>query len=117
MHTGTDANRSFHLTGTNGAVPTNTAFVNNEWDWIDGLPANVNKGYTWTTSVSYTHLDVYKRQAQAWDPAQAVAYWGKDLGAYALGSNSRVRAGKARRELGWAPGHGDVIAWVRQAIA
>jgi nucleoside-diphosphate-sugar epimerase len=55
--------------------------------------------------------------AQAWDPAQAVAYWGKDLGAYALGSNSRVRAGKARRELGWAPVHGDVIAWVRQAIA
>ncbi|SPL69286.1 phosphocholine-specific phospholipase C [Acinetobacter stercoris] len=49
MHTGTDANRSFHLTGTNGAVPTNTAFVNNEWDWIDGNPANINVGYTWKT--------------------------------------------------------------------
>ncbi len=54
--------------------------------------------------------------AQAWDPAAAVAYWGQDLGAYALGSNSRVRAGKARRELGWAPRHGDVIAWVGEAI-
>lgn len=49
MHTGTDANRAFHLTGTNGAVPTSTAFVNNEWDWIDGNPANVNIGYTWKT--------------------------------------------------------------------
>lgn len=49
MHTGTDANRSFHLTGTNGAVPTSTAFVNNEWDWIDGNPATVNVGYTWKT--------------------------------------------------------------------
>lgn len=49
MHTGTDANRSFHLTGTNGAVPTGTAFVNNEWDWIDGDPKNVDIGYTWKT--------------------------------------------------------------------
>ncbi|OTG82925.1 phosphocholine-specific phospholipase C [Acinetobacter sp. ANC 4648] len=49
MHTGTDANRSFHLTGTNGATATNTSFVNNEWDWIDGNPATVNIGYTWKT--------------------------------------------------------------------
>lgn len=49
MHTGTDANRSFHLTGTNGALPTGTAFVTNEWDWIDGLPGSVDTGYTWKT--------------------------------------------------------------------
>ena len=49
MHTGTDANRSFFLTGTNGAVPTNTAFVTNEWDAIDGVAGGVNTGYTWTT--------------------------------------------------------------------
>ena len=49
MHTGTDANRSFFLTGTNGAVPTGTAFVSNEWDAIDGLPGGVDTGYTWTT--------------------------------------------------------------------
>lgn len=32
MHTGTDANRSFHLTGTNGATAGGASFVNNEWD-------------------------------------------------------------------------------------
>lgn len=49
MHTGTDANRSFFLTGTNGAVPTGRAFVTNEWDAIDGVPGGVDTGYTWTT--------------------------------------------------------------------
>jgi len=49
MHTGTDANRSFHLTGTNGATATNRAFVHNEWDWIDGRAASVGTGYTWKT--------------------------------------------------------------------
>lgn len=49
MHTGTDANRSFHLTGTNGATPTKRSFVNNEWDWIDGNPATADRGYTWKT--------------------------------------------------------------------
>ena len=49
MHTGTDANRAFFLTGTNGAVPTGTAFVSNEWDWLDGRASAVNTGYTWTT--------------------------------------------------------------------
>jgi phospholipase C len=49
MHTGTDANRSFHITGTNGAMPTGTAFVSNEWDWIDGQSATANRGYTWKT--------------------------------------------------------------------
>lgn len=49
MHTGTDANRSFHLTGTNGATAVNAAFVNNEWNAIEGLPATADTGYTWTT--------------------------------------------------------------------
>ena len=49
MHTGTDANRSFHLTGTNGPTAANVAFVRNEWDWIDGLPKSANVGYTWKT--------------------------------------------------------------------
>ena len=49
MHTGTDANRSFFLTGTNGAGPTGNAFVTNEWDAIDGLASTVNVGYTWKT--------------------------------------------------------------------
>ncbi len=49
MHTGTDANRSFFLTGTNGAMPTGTAFVTNEWDAIDGVSSGVTTGYTWKT--------------------------------------------------------------------
>jgi len=49
MHTGTDANRSFHMTGTNGAMPQNVAFVNNEWDAINGVAADATKGYTWKT--------------------------------------------------------------------
>ncbi|MDM0004597.1 phospholipase C, phosphocholine-specific [Variovorax sp. J22G73] len=49
MHTGTDANRSFHLTGTNGATAQGVAYVNNEWDWLDGTAAAVNTGYTWKT--------------------------------------------------------------------
>ena len=49
MHTGTDANRSFHLTGTNGPTAENVAYVNNEWDWIAGTSGNDETGYTWKT--------------------------------------------------------------------
>ncbi|AIJ49266.1 phospholipase C [Comamonas testosteroni TK102] len=49
MHTGTDANRSFHMTGTNGAMPQNVAFVNNEWDAINGVTSDATTGYTWKT--------------------------------------------------------------------
>jgi len=49
MHTGTDANRSFHLTGTNGVGPQGVAFVNNEWDAINGVASDADIGYTWTT--------------------------------------------------------------------
>ncbi|MGY8527444.1 phosphocholine-specific phospholipase C [Paracidovorax citrulli] len=49
MHTGTDANRSFFLTGTNGPIPQNVAFVNNEWDAIGGVPSEAGIGYTWKT--------------------------------------------------------------------
>ena len=49
MHTGTDANRSFHITGTNGPTAQNVAFVSNEWDWLDATPSKVDTGYTWKT--------------------------------------------------------------------
>ncbi|PIF76836.1 phospholipase C [Variovorax sp. 54] len=49
MHTGTDANRSFHITGTNGPTAQNVAFVINEWDWLDATPSKVDTGYTWKT--------------------------------------------------------------------
>lgn len=35
--------------------------------------------------------------------ADAVAEWGEGAANYTMGSNSRVRAVRARRELGWAP--------------
>lgn len=46
-------------------------------------------------------------------PAEtAAAQWG-DVKAYlTFGSNSRVRAVKARRELGWQPSHTSVVAWI-----
>jgi nucleoside-diphosphate-sugar epimerase len=50
--------------------------------------------------------------AQPWPAADAIACWGKDLGAYALGSNSRVNADKARKELGWTPQHASVLDWI-----
>ena len=35
--------------------------------------------------------------------ADAAAEWGEGAANYTMGSNSRVRAVRARRELGWAP--------------
>ncbi len=45
MHTGTNSNRMFHWTGTNGPTGAGVATVNNEWDSIDGSA----KGYEWKT--------------------------------------------------------------------
>ncbi|MDN8614341.1 phosphocholine-specific phospholipase C [Variovorax ginsengisoli] len=45
MHTGTNSNRSFHWTGTNGPTGANVAMVTNEWDDIG--PST--QGYDWTT--------------------------------------------------------------------
>ncbi|MDC3956489.1 NAD-dependent epimerase/dehydratase family protein [Polyangium jinanense] len=50
--------------------------------------------------------------AESWPADQAIARWGRELAVFALGSNSRVRSEKARRELGWNPQHGSVIDWV-----
>ncbi|MDM0113096.1 phospholipase C, phosphocholine-specific [Variovorax sp. J22R133] len=45
MHTGTNSNRMFLWTGTNGPTGANVATVNNEWDSIG--PST--EGYTWKT--------------------------------------------------------------------
>ncbi|RCV47607.1 NAD-dependent epimerase/dehydratase family protein [Marinitenerispora sediminis] len=50
---------------------------------------------------------------QRWSVEEAAAEWGYEHAVYALGSNSRVRGPRARRELGWAPRHGSVLDWVR----
>ena len=49
---------------------------------------------------------------QSWTLAQASQAWGEGPARYAFGSNSRVRALRARRELGWAPTHASVTDWI-----
>ncbi|MBB2169713.1 NAD-dependent epimerase/dehydratase family protein [Gluconacetobacter aggeris] len=55
-------------------------------------------------------------EAQSWPAEEAIARWGRELAVFALGSNSRVRAGKARSELGWAPTHTSVLEWVKTGL-
>jgi nucleoside-diphosphate-sugar epimerase len=55
-------------------------------------------------------------EAQSWPAKDAIAKWGRELAVFALGSNSRVRAGKARRELGWTPKRGPVTEWIEQEL-
>ena len=45
MHTGTNSNRMFMWTGTNGPTGAGVASLNNEWDSIDSSAL----GYTWKT--------------------------------------------------------------------
>lgn len=46
-------------------------------------------------------------------PAELAAQeWGDSRAYYSFGSNSRVRAKRARRELGWTPRHTSVISWI-----
>jgi nucleoside-diphosphate-sugar epimerase len=49
---------------------------------------------------------------QPWSIDEATQAWGERHARYSLGSNSRVRAVRARRELGWAPQHGPVTDWI-----
>jgi nucleoside-diphosphate-sugar epimerase len=46
------------------------------------------------------------------DPVVAAERWGVPRAYFSLGSNSRIRAVRARRELGWAPRHRAVTDWV-----
>ena len=47
---------------------------------------------------------------------EAAASWGPGRAYYTFGSNSRVRARRARRELGWAPRHGSALDWIRDEM-
>jgi nucleoside-diphosphate-sugar epimerase len=51
---------------------------------------------------------------QPLDAEWAAQRWGERRAYYTFGSNSRVRAKRARRELGWAPRNGSVAAWICQ---
>ncbi len=43
----------------------------------------------------------------------AAERWGVPMAYFSLGSNSRVRSVRARRELGWVPRHGSAIDWIQ----
>jgi len=45
-------------------------------------------------------------------PEVAAERWGESKAYFTLGSNSRVRGRRARRELGWAPRHSSLIDWI-----
>ncbi|WP_407519540.1 NAD-dependent epimerase/dehydratase family protein [Methylobacterium oryzisoli] len=50
--------------------------------------------------------------SEDWDPQEAVARWGRARAVFSLGSNSRVRADKAKRELGWRPVRTSVTRYI-----
>jgi nucleoside-diphosphate-sugar epimerase len=50
--------------------------------------------------------------AQDWPLDQAIAEWGYEMASYGLGSNSRVRGGRARSLLGWQPVGPSVLDWI-----
>nr|WP_236673424.1 NAD-dependent epimerase/dehydratase family protein [Comamonas sp. JC664] len=53
---------------------------------------------------------------QSWTVEEASREWGEGHARYSFGSNSRVRGKRARRELGWAPRHDSVTAWIRDEM-
>lgn len=53
---------------------------------------------------------------QAWDAQVLAEKWGVGMAYYTLGSNSRVRARRARRELGWSPRHPSALQWIRDEM-
>ncbi|MEJ8859240.1 NAD-dependent epimerase/dehydratase family protein [Variovorax robiniae] len=50
--------------------------------------------------------------SQALPPDIAVARWGQAKAYFSLGSNSRVRAVRARQQLAWSPRHASVTDWI-----
>ncbi|SDS14530.1 NAD-dependent epimerase/dehydratase family protein [Agrococcus carbonis] len=55
-------------------------------------------------------------EVQSWDADEAAERWGAARAYFTFGSNSRVRAVRARDELGWAPRHGSVLRWIREDL-
>lgn len=47
---------------------------------------------------------------------QAIAIWGLNRARYSLGSNSRARAVRARKELNWQPQHASVTQWIEEEM-
>jgi nucleoside-diphosphate-sugar epimerase len=55
---------------------------------------------------------LHLRGVEALAPETAAERWGRAKAYFSLGSNSRVRGLRARRELGWSPRHTSVIDWI-----
>jgi nucleoside-diphosphate-sugar epimerase len=51
-------------------------------------------------------------EPQDWPLDEAQKEWGYEMASYGLGSNSRVRGGRARKLLGWQPKRTSVIEWI-----
>jgi nucleoside-diphosphate-sugar epimerase len=49
--------------------------------------------------------------AQSISSEEAIAFWGRNLALFSLGSNSRVR-GNAAVNLGWLPAHRSITRWI-----
>jgi len=55
-------------------------------------------------------------EPQDWPLEAAIAEWGYEMASYGLGSNSRVRADRPRKQLGWAPQHSSVLDWIAREV-
>jgi nucleoside-diphosphate-sugar epimerase len=55
--------------------------------------------------------------AESWPFEEAAAVLGEARARTTFGSNSRVRARRARESLGWQPCHASAVAWIEQKIA
>jgi len=53
---------------------------------------------------------------QSWTVEEATREWGEGQARYSFGSNSRVRARRARRELSWAPLHPSLMQWIEHEM-
>jgi nucleoside-diphosphate-sugar epimerase len=51
-------------------------------------------------------------EPQDWPLEQAKEEWGYEMASYGLGSNSRVRGERARKQLGWQPHRPPVLDWI-----
>lgn len=53
---------------------------------------------------------------EAWPTEEAIKEWGFGHAVYSFGSNSRVTADRARKELGWKPQYTSVVSWIESAL-
>jgi nucleoside-diphosphate-sugar epimerase len=55
-------------------------------------------------------------EPRVWPFEEAAKELGENSAAYTFGSNSRVRARRARSELGWQPKHSSATAWIEAEL-